>query len=209
MSMDFELFGHYAGSNLLVNGHQFVKGKYVFAGNPELIGNVVRSLSYYKGYLVGSLEWEQAKAWEQAKKEEDNGKRDFEKDTRDRQTDDLQRDVQSGGAGSTQEETGDGERSTDSKKGEEGAEDQGGGSDDPRDVAEPERKEVDVKLVGVIRALDPDNDDHWTVVGLPSLSAIEEAYSPDVTRGDIEQAFPGYNREQAAEDDSTEDDEED
>jgi len=191
---EFELVGHYAGSNLLVNGHQFINGKYVFIGSPELAHNVTVALRFYRGYLVGSPEWEQAK-----REEESNGKRDTQEDEGEGQTEHLQGGVQPEGEGSPPEEAADSEQPVESPEGEEGSEDQGSGSEDAGDVSEQERKEVDTDLVNLIYALDPANDDHWNVSGLPSLSAIEEAYSPDVTRDDIEQAIPGYNRVQAAE----------
>ena len=55
------------------------------------------------------------------------------------------------------------------------------------------------KLRDVIKNLDPNNDSHWTATGLPSMSAIEKGYgSTDITRRDVKEALPGWNREKAS-----------
>jgi hypothetical protein len=53
--------------------------------------------------------------------------------------------------------------------------------------------------------LDPTNDSHWVMtgaqVGKPKLAVVEEAYGrAGLTRSDLEDALPGYNREVASTD---------
>lgn len=58
--------------------------------------------------------------------------------------------------------------------------------------------EVDLKLAAAVRSLDCENDDLWTVAGLPKLSAVEEAYgSAGVTREDVEAVLPEWDRDAA------------
>lgn len=48
-----------------------------------------------------------------------------------------------------------------------------------------------------ISKLDPGNADHWTTAGLPSVSAVSELAGEPVTRSQIAEAYPGYDREKA------------
>lgn len=47
--------------------------------------------------------------------------------------------------------------------------------------------------------LDPENDDQWTVDGYPRMSAIEKLvpHNPDMTRKDVINASPNFNRDMA------------
>ncbi len=49
----------------------------------------------------------------------------------------------------------------------------------------------------IILKLDPGNDDHWTAAGLPSVGAVSEFAGEGVSRQQIGEAYPGYNREKA------------
>lgn len=63
--------------------------------------------------------------------------------------------------------------------------------------SEPEAQ-VDRRLVAAIDGLDPANDEHWTASGKPAMAAVEALYgSAAVTRKDVEEARPGYDREAA------------
>lgn len=48
-----------------------------------------------------------------------------------------------------------------------------------------------------IKSLDPENNDNWTVTGLPSVDAVSHAVGGTVTRKQIGEAVPGYDREAA------------
>lgn len=52
-------------------------------------------------------------------------------------------------------------------------------------------------LTGALCALDPANDEHWTSQGLPRLDAVYAKHGREVTRIDINEAFPGFTRERA------------
>lgn len=52
-----------------------------------------------------------------------------------------------------------------------------------------------VRIKAALLALDPDNDEHWTQAGLPTVQAIEQALDdPTINRRDIEDALPDYER---------------
>ena len=54
------------------------------------------------------------------------------------------------------------------------------------------------RLAAALRQLDPENDDHWTKLGKPTMSAVEQFYgSAAVTRDEVEAAIPGFNRDAA------------
>jgi hypothetical protein len=55
------------------------------------------------------------------------------------------------------------------------------------------------KLVDVLNTLDPENDEHWTQNGLASLDVVSEAVGEHVSRKDIEDAAPDFNRDVARE----------
>lgn len=49
----------------------------------------------------------------------------------------------------------------------------------------------------VLNRLDPGNDDHWTNAGLPAVGAVSELAGDAVTRQQIAEAYPGYDRAKA------------
>lgn len=51
-----------------------------------------------------------------------------------------------------------------------------------------------VDLKAAIELLDPANDSHWTSAGLPSVEAVSEIAGDKVTRAQIEEAAPGFQR---------------
>lgn len=54
------------------------------------------------------------------------------------------------------------------------------------------------RLANALRQLDPENDDHWTKLGKPAMSAVEQLYgSAAVTRDEVEAAIPGFTRDVA------------
>lgn len=54
------------------------------------------------------------------------------------------------------------------------------------------------RLAAALRQLDPENDEHWTKIGKPAMSALEQFYgSSDITRADVEAAIPDFNRDVA------------
>ncbi|MEC9067817.1 MAG: hypothetical protein VX569_11120 [Pseudomonadota bacterium] len=49
-------------------------------------------------------------------------------------------------------------------------------------------------IASAIALLDPTNDDHWTVAGLPEVAAVKDALGVSVTRKQIEEAAPEARR---------------
>lgn len=52
-------------------------------------------------------------------------------------------------------------------------------------------------LLDVLKQLDPGNDDHWTGTGLPSVAVVTEMHGEPVTRAQISEASPGFDRDAA------------
>lgn len=52
-------------------------------------------------------------------------------------------------------------------------------------------------VIKAIRGLDPADDSHWTDEGLPMISKIEESGFPGLTRQEVTEALPGWNRDLA------------
>jgi len=48
-----------------------------------------------------------------------------------------------------------------------------------------------------IENLDPANDEHWTNAGLPAVNAVSDAVGENVSRQQIAEAYPGYDRAKA------------
>lgn len=55
----------------------------------------------------------------------------------------------------------------------------------------------DSPLVAALKQLDPGDDGHWTNTGLPSVKAVGHILGEAVSRGDIEEALPGFTRDTA------------
>lgn len=70
-------------------------------------------------------------------------------------------------------------------------------SPDSAGSAEPVA-DVDHRLLAAIDALDPEQDEHWTTSGKPAMAAVEALYgSAGITRRNVEEARPGYDRDAA------------
>ena len=63
---------------------------------------------------------------------------------------------------------------------------EGDGGDGANDLAEAIRT--------VLAGLDPDDDSHWTLTGLPAMAPIEAVLGKDVSRADVTAALPGFKR---------------
>lgn len=76
---------------------------------------------------------------------------------------------------------------------------------DDRDFHDPElvkekRREAGTRdkraaLTQALNQLDPDDDSHWTARGLPSLSKLHTMTDFEVSRGDVREAYPDFDRE--------------
>ena len=54
------------------------------------------------------------------------------------------------------------------------------------------------RLIGILHQLDPENDAQWTSQNLPRLEAVEELMGQAVTRKELTEAAPDFNRESHA-----------
>lgn len=62
-------------------------------------------------------------------------------------------------------------------------------------ATEPPRNPMD--LAAAISLLDPENPDHWTADGKPKMAVLEEFTNGNLTRAEVEEAFPEFNRDTA------------
>lgn len=53
----------------------------------------------------------------------------------------------------------------------------------------------DENLKNAVHGLDPDNNDHWTLGGLPLTEFLSELFQAKVTRKDVERVAPGFTRD--------------
>lgn len=183
-TVEIELLGRYAGADMVISGHQFVKGKTVISSAEEIrIEQAARLFSFYGGYVVGSPEWK-------ARKELDNGVHDSE-----------------GGEEGSGSLSGNGNGGGDKPEAEAKSNGEGHDSDGAASAVsagpagsgntsrfDPSQMK---KLADAIRKLDPEVDTHWTDAGLPRLKALESAGFHGVTREAVEAAAPDWNREKA------------
>lgn len=62
--------------------------------------------------------------------------------------------------------------------------------------AEPPALGASEKLMAALKHLDPENDEHWTQMGLPALATLGEFTGmAGIKRADVEAAAPGFTRE--------------
>lgn len=137
-----------------------------------------------KALAEAEKQWEQVKPKKGAKpapaKEEKNEKGPKVQD-REEETDGDDAD---GGSGDGSEDGSEGHE-TDSGDGDDSGDDEG--SDDTEEMT----------LEEGLRQLDPKNGAHWTSTGHANLKAIGDIMGRGVTRGEIEEAIPGFNRKMA------------
>lgn len=198
----FELFGPLKGKTKSINGHRFVDGKCDIICDSGSAGHLLRYMSFYNAFARGTPEYNNAV-------DEENG------------TDSVSKSGQRDSAAQVQSEFPEveqqvGETHADSSEGtieaesgQAGERPGGNGHTDSgvptfeeftnrTEPAEPTSVANDSIRSAVLK-LDPENDEHWTTMGLPRVDAVEEAYGKaGVTRGDIKAAFPqGWDRDAA------------
>lgn len=210
VEMKMVLTGPRAGNTENINGHVFVDGECTIIGQDEQLVNFIRFMSTYGAYPEGSQEHTDADEAYKKLTGESDGVSDTEEKKRRGKRKDVSGGVQSSGKGSAKKETA---GSTEDAGAEAGAKEEpsdGAGHEHSGDAPEPEAKAhaetpvVNNKLLKAIYSLDPENEDHWVKtgkhVGKPKVSVIEEAYGDaGVTRSDVEEVAPEYDREAALE----------
>ena len=71
---------------------------------------------------------------------------------------------------------------------------------DKDDPDSEDKQPASESIATALRQLDPENDDHWTEAGLPSMAAVEERVgSKDIKRADVAAAMPDWDRDKALE----------
>lgn len=208
-----------------INGHYFQNGVCVLIGQDDKLGPCIKFLATYGAYPKGSEEYHAAcDNYEKIMKEQ-NGLSNIQESTKSGATEKILSDVQSGGEGSSSEETVKNESVDETNDGEEGVHSSGDRHDDSGLSAEQETEsgesnpekfkkpeiavtagipEVNKKLLKAIRSLNAEVDDQWVKTGKnagkPKISVVEEAYGETgITRDDIEAAAPGYDKDSAME----------
>ena len=195
------LHGAYAGKTIKLGNFEFVDGVIELSGNREEVEKVAKFLG---------RNW-QAFPLEDENHGEHNVHGEIWGEARDNE---ASSDVQSEGQESFTPSTQDNEPIDEAKTRTEiflshrdGQEDAGvpdeqvfeEQSEDANTEVQSGSEAVNEKLKKVIESLDPSVDEHWTKAGLPSISAVCEAYESNaISRADIEDTAPGFNREMAS-----------
>jgi len=207
-----------------INGHFFYKGVYELIGQDDKIWACIKFLATYGAYPNGSPEYHAACANYENIMKEQNGLSNIQKSTEPGETEKVLCNIQSGGSGSSEEETVIDKSTDKTDSGEKGIcslgdrhEDSGLSAEQETesgksDTQESEKSESPVegipelnkKLLKAVMSLDAENDDHWVKTGKnadkPKITVIEEAYGETgITRIDVESAAPGYNKTAAME----------
>ena len=192
------LTGPYAGATRMLQGWKFVEGVCRLDAPPSTVEGIIKYMGRcYQAYLKGSPEL--AEALERSS----DGQLPIDGAPGDRATGAVPGDVQSDGDGSGPSPADDG-----------GSDDVGGGGDQGVPAAgdgelrtevegsqaeEPAEGEAETeaqkqKLREVIALLDPEQDDHWTRGGKPSVAKASSYAGRNITRAMIEEAAPGVYR---------------
>jgi len=210
LRLELELVGPRAGQTVRLNGHQFVNGVCTLQGTPDSLHGALRYLGRsYNAFPRGSTELQEAKRrYEEALY---GDRREGTPDAEHRPADEHQ---DHPGASRGPAETGEsvsvkpdvGTEAGDAGllSGRDGHQDtglsvesgtRGGGSAS----AQESRPDLSETAIGrALLTLDPDDDAHWTAGGRPKLSVIENlSGNAGVTRGDVNEASPGFDREAA------------
>jgi len=198
--------GRYQGKSVVLGGHRFDQGVATFVGTEDQLQPVLRKLARgWQAYPEGSAE---LRALYQHGSGGGHGERgDVQAAQGKRNSEPVLGDGQSGQQGAEEQagSAGVGYAQADARQGRVLS-----GGDGHGDAGLPEQhsngsegrpdssESVNPQLARVVRNLDPDNDQHWTKSGKPSLAAVTEGYgSGDVTRSDINRAAPGWDRDTA------------
>lgn len=184
----FELTGHYAGKSVVLSGKEFRDGYCEVWCQAENAPFVKRSLSHYAAFPVPSLELEEAK-----KRDYENGLRNQASTAeRDRKPAEVQSVHEPSSEVPAPQSSDDGSADAQPETWGAGLLPEGDGHEDPR-IPEV-TGEIDFRLKEVIQSLDPEEEDHWTAEGLPSIEAVEKAFGNNLTREELNISGQGWNR---------------
>jgi hypothetical protein len=207
MIFTVELFGPLKGANKTINGHEFIDGVHVMREDPANAAFALKYFSYYNGFAKGTTEYEVAKL-----EELKNGADNIHTQTQEGKADSVRSDIQSNGTGPAEKTADNGNGYASDEAGDTGVHSNGNGYSDSgipkfeeaadiRSPVEPQ-SEINIELQRALQKLNPDDNSHWVSTGeqagKPKLSVVEQVYGKKgITRSDIEDALPGYSREEA------------
>lgn len=186
-TITFVLTGPRAGKTVTLGKRwPFRGGKMRYRGQTENMQNVAHILgTYYQAFPEGSQELREAQeAWAARMEGQDGVSHVQAPAQQQRSPDPVHRSLQSGGEGFVPQAPVDGSGPAPAE---------GGGV---QAVAEG-NGESERSLRQALAELNPDNDDHWTQGGRPSLSALQAQLHRPVTRAEVDRAAPRFDRSSA------------
>lgn len=218
LDIELVLVGPNAGKNIKLNSLEFVNGSCVVSGSPD---NVAHAINYYRMYwafVKGSAEYDAAQVrYENSLKETANGVSNTTSTTQSGTPESLSGPVRSAGTESTDLSSLRSSDDASGSRGNQGSDSAGSGRTDtglPNEQTILNENKVDAPLtinakqllnsnqplIAAILALDPENDLHWNPEGQPMISVVGLAYGSEaLTRREVEEAIPGWNRDAAKE----------
>lgn len=207
MRIELVLVGARAEFTGKLNNLHFVRGHAKVSGSADSVGHVINYYRSYHAFPVGSDELAAAQAAFAPDKEKENGSGNPAQDAKSGAPESVPGSVRPAGEGAAKAPDvpsgGDAPRSpgnTGPSAAGSGHADAGLSGQQANGSAQPgsESSTVNQALVAAVLKLDPDNADHWTEGGAPKVSAVALAYGNEaLTRREIEEAAPGWNREAA------------
>jgi len=198
------LFGHYAGSTMLINGHPFMNGSCTMLVQPENLGFLINYFQKYGGHFKGTPGYDEAF---KAKERADGIRAATQPTTEPGIAEAVQGEAGPAGSGTAEADDVRGSGHAATPEGEASVRPEGDGHKDTGVPVAPEATDsrepavpVNLALRKSVMALDPAVDTHWTAAGLPAMAAVEEALGDTgFTRADVSAAAPEWDREKAAE----------
>ncbi len=190
------LTGRYAGKTGKLNGYTFTEGLLdVVTTEKDAAGIANYFGKSYQAFREGSEQLQAA----QDRDRERNGEPKISESAGDGENDNLPTsEVQSEGSTPSTSSTEYGPGATDSTPRDARLLPNGDGHPDPGLPPGTEQGRA-VKIVAAFEKLDPSDNEHWTALGLPLLSAVERFYGgSDITRQMVRGAAPKFTRAVAA-----------
>lgn len=188
------LTGARAGMTCQLGNFQFVEGATFVRGNGKDVDGKCTYLGRcYKAWPEGSQELEHFQRLDQ---ERINGASKVDPPAQSGQTDAVSGRVQSRRGESAEVAAAAGTEPVDPARPDRSGGVSGGDGHQVSGNAEGEFRTG--RIVESVKALDSNNDEHWTADGRPRMDAVEKAFgSADISRADVELALPSFNREVA------------
>lgn len=170
------LTGGRAGQTVNLKGHQFVDGKIALHGSSPDVESLTHWMAVnWAAYPEGSEEAEAA-----------NGELNIQEDSKPDEKHALLSGDEPGGEGTPPGDSPDGGRSDGPDRGKtDGSIPEGNGHQDPR---------MD-RIKEALNQLDAMDEAHWTTTGEPAMAAVEAFLGEKITRAELKDVAPDFNRE--------------